>query len=73
VGKHGYDLLCLLTKLKVLSVEKFIEAQIDLRHMAGEFDDIDTSTCWVAVSHDPREPFESFDKKDMPAQQIALI
>jgi hypothetical protein len=73
MSKSTYTLLCMLVKLKVIGVDTFVEAQIDARHQAGEFDDIDGATYWVPVSHDPHEPFESFTEKDMPVQQIALI
>lgn len=73
--KRTFDLLRFLTKLEVLTIEEFIDAQLDARNAAGEWDDIDTSSVWSAVADSTGYTYEDFEREGqkMPAKQVWLI
>lgn len=54
MSKQIYNIIRLLTLLKVFSTERFIDAQIDARHAVGEFDNIETAYIYVRVAASPR-------------------
>ncbi len=71
--KQQFDLFKFLTMLNVLTLEQYVDAQLDARNAAGEWDDIDSESVWSAVADSTAYTYESFDKIDMPTRQVWLI